>query len=96
MLTLASMVWAAYMFCRSEMHMVHQVPPPVIIEKGEVYQYDNIYSTITVPADWKDDCKDQKEVVYKMAQHFNDFRNGNQKLSISKLTEVANSWVCIQ
>jgi hypothetical protein len=95
MLSLASMVWAAFMFVKTEMHQ-NNTPLPVVIETGETYAYDTISSSITVSHPWNDSCYNQGQVVYEMAIHFNAFRNGNHKLSNDKLIDIKNKWKCVQ
>lgn len=96
MLTLAAMTWAAYMFSRAELHMLHSVPPPVVVERSAVYDYNKIESAIYVPSNWKADCYSEQLVVLEMLNHFNAYRNGNNKLSEVKLDQIASKWVCIE
>lgn len=96
MLTLASMVWAAYMFCQDKFHMNGKAPPPVVISEEHIYKYNDIESAIYVPEHWTDSCYNQKQVVFEMATHFNNFRNGNQKVSQQRLIDISNQWVCVQ
>lgn len=96
MLTLAAMTWAAYMFSRSELHMLHSVPPPVIIEVGEKYDYKPLEAAIYVPAGWKDSCEEQQLVVMYMLYHFNNFRNRNAKFNDQMIDSFASEWKCIE
>lgn len=96
MLTLAAMTWAAYAFIQANTHMYGKVPNPVIIERGSTYNYSLIESAIYVPANWQDDCYSQQLMVLYMAEHFNAFRNGQQKLTEAKLDKMAEEWVCIK
>lgn len=96
MLTLAAMTWAAYMFCRENMQMLHSVPPPVVVETGSEYNYKSVENAIYVPLQWKDNCYDQQSVVTYMELHFNGYRNGNQKWSYAKIDELSSHWKCIQ
>lgn len=95
MLTLASMIWAAYLYVADIMHMRHNVPPPVVVETGQEYKYNGIESAMYVPASWNDNCYNQEQTVLKMAEHFNNFRNGKQKLSEDKLIIIAHKWKCV-
>lgn len=96
MLTLASMIWAAYMFVGSELKMTSNVPCPVVIAIGKEYKYNEIEDAIYVPVNWTDTCYNQTQVVYYMAQNFNNFKNGKQKISSERQLEIAKKWVCIK
>lgn len=97
MLTLASMIWAAFFFVADKMNMVHRptIMPVVISREGE-YGYNDIESAIYVPSDWRDDCYDQRMIVYYMAIHYNNYRNGKQKLPATKLDEISREWKCLE
>lgn len=95
MLGLASMVLAAYFFCIDNFQMM-VVPQPVIIQHGTVYAYDEIYSSISVPAVWNGTCNDQRRLLKYMELHFNAFKNGGHKLTEAKLDEINKKWVCVQ
>lgn len=94
MLTLASMIWAAFLTVQSDFRQ-HNAPPPVVIETGETYNYIEIESAIYVPSNWNDNCYNQQQVIYYMAKHFNGFRNGNNKFSEDKLIQEAHKWKCL-
>lgn len=100
MLTLASMVWAAYAFVAAEMHMEHSVvPQPVtiaIMEDG-VYTYNIYEDAIYVPAKWTDECENQRMIVYEMSVHFNNMRSRDtSKLKEQQLQIIKGKWVCLQ
>jgi hypothetical protein len=96
MLTLASMIYAAFMFIGTELNMIHSVPIPVVIETGISYNYNDIDAAITVPLNWTDSCSNQSLVVHYMLLHFNSFRNGVKKLDDDQMANIAHKWVCIQ
>lgn len=95
MITLATIAWTAYMYVGSSMNMRHNTPPPIIIESGETYNYAPVESALYVPHDWTASCDNQKQMVYWMGVHFNNFRNGNRKVVEKKLTDMKNAWVCL-
>lgn len=95
MLTLASMAWAAFMFVATQTGMLHDVPPPMIIETGTKYSYNEIEDALYVPANWTDTCDNQSRVVYYMVRSFNNFRNGKNKLTENKMQEITKKWVCV-
>lgn len=85
------------MFSRSNLNMLHSVPPPVVIEVGEKYDYNPIEAAIYVPAGWQDDCDNQQLVIYYMLKHFNNFRNLKYKFSDQNLDYIsATRWKCVQ
>lgn len=96
MLTLAAMIWAAWAYVATNLNMLHTVPMPVVIEHGNQYRYEEIYSAIYVPEDWTDSCYNQTQVVSEMIRHFNNFRNRNNKLTEDKMNTLARKWVCVQ
>lgn len=95
MLTLASMIYVAYMWCQETVNMKHGVPMPVTIETGELYSYNDIDSAIYVPHNWNDSCYNQRQVILDMLYHFNNFRNGNNKMKQDTMIETSRKWVCV-
>lgn len=98
-MTLASMVYAAYAFVMTQMHMEHRVvPQPVVIADmlDNVYTYNIYEDAIEVPTKWTDECSNQRMIVYEMAVHFDNFRSIKQKLPESKLLAIKEKWVCLQ
>lgn len=95
MLTLASMVWAAWFYVATETKMLHDVPSPVVIQVGKEYKYNDIEDAIYVPINWDDSCDNQQQIVYYMAVNFNNFRNGKNKFPNSRLHDIANNWKCL-
>lgn len=94
------MVWAAYAFVMAQLHMEHViVPQPVVIarEAEGIYTYNIYEDAIYVPMDWKDDCEDQKMIVYEMATHFNNFKQvyKTNRLDEKKLQAIKEKWVCL-
>lgn len=95
MLTLASMVWAAWFYVATATNMLHDVPSPVVVQTGKEYKYNDIEAAIYVPLDWDDSCANQQQIVYYMALNFNNFRNGKKKFPDSKLHDIAAKWQCL-
>lgn len=96
MLTLASMIWAAYAYVAASMHMEHKVVPMPVTVPGQYYDYNIYEDAIYVPYPWTDNCTDQAMVVYEMAKHFNNFLNGNNKIKQDKLNAIRDNWVCLK
>lgn len=98
MLTLASMVWAAYAFVAAEMHMEHSVvPQPVVVSESSVYTYNIYEDAIYVPNPWTDECVNQRMIVYEMAVHFNNMiERDHKKLSDAQLQDIKGKWKCLQ
>lgn len=95
MLTLASMVYAAYAYVAASMHMESKVvPQPVTVEHGCCYSYNIYEDAIYVPDDWNDKCENQRMIVYEMAVHFNNFLSYH-KFPDSKMKELSAKWVCL-
>ena len=95
MLTLASMVMAAYGFLWNYTHIKY-TPQPVVIEVGSKYDYNIYENAIYVPSAWNDSCANQTEVVYMMAIHFNAFKNEKHKMTPETMQYIANKWECLQ
>ena len=95
MLTLASLVWAVYFFC-VDITQMHNVPMPVVVEHGTSYYYREIDAAAYIPTMYTDTCANQHQVVRLMLEHFNSFRNGQQKYSGKKLYELSQNWVCVK
>ena len=92
---LASIVMAAWMFVHAQFGL-SGVPIPVVIETGRSYEYSEIYSSITVPAEWDGDCYAQSQLVYNMARYFNSQLNGRQRKSDDKLLQIKEKWQCVE
>jgi len=75
--------------------MFHQVPPPIVIVQGKEFKYSQIDNAIYVAKDWKGTCEQQQLLVLQMEDHFNAYRNGNQKISEKDLDLVSNEWRCL-
>lgn len=95
MLTLASMIFAAFAFVGTEVGMLNKVPMPVVIEVGIQYKYDPIEDAIYVPANWSDSCENQTKIIQYMAEHFSNFKNGSNKFTDEKITNIAHKWKCV-
>lgn len=96
MLTLASMVLVAYMWVGEQMHMSSNVIPPVVIEVGKQYKYNDIESAVYVPGNWNDNCYNQQQTVLMMAEHYNNYLNGNHKKTNEQLVAISKKWVCVK
>lgn len=95
MLNLASAILAMFFFVHSQFN-IKGIPMPVVIEHGDYYSFDEIYSTITVPDDWQGNCYDQAQLIYYMGKHYNSFLNGNQRKSEAFLLALKKKWVCVE
>lgn len=95
MLTLATMFYTAYMYAASATNMRHNVPPPVVIETGQLYDYKPIESAIYVPSSWHGSCEDQKSLIIEMLYHFNNYRNGNNKMKELTMGNITDKWKCL-
>lgn len=92
---LASLVMAMWLFVHAQFGM-GGIPMPVVIEKGQAYEYNQIYSSITVPSNFTGDCYNQKQLLWEMEIYYNGYRNGNRKFSDSKLIKLRDEWQCVQ
>lgn len=95
MLSLATVAWTLYMYVSSSTNMRHNVPPPMIIESGQNYEYNEVESALYIPSNWTASCYNQEQLAYYMVKHFNAFRNGNNRMKPNTMDDIARKWVCI-
>lgn len=92
---LAAIVMSAWLFVHAQFGL-SGIPIPVVIETGQNYELNEIYSSITVPENWVGDCDNQKQLVYYMSEYFNAQLNGKQKKPDIKLVEIKDKWECVR
>lgn len=94
---LAALYYTAYMWVGSAVNMRHNVPPPIVIEHGEVYDYKEIESAIMVPDSYSGTCEDQQLFVLSMVMHYNNWRHIRKEnlMTMKTMDMIASRWVCV-